>query len=113
VSGEPVTDVLIVLGAGSPPPTRLASEPSVPNPFRDQVAIRLQADRIGVPIVVDLYAVDGRHVRRLELETTNPGRQEITWDGRDTSGAPVPSGFYVYRAALGGEAVSGRLVLLR
>jgi protocatechuate 3,4-dioxygenase beta subunit len=113
VAGQPVIDVLIVLGVGSPPPPGLRAEPSVPNPFRDQVAIRLTADRAGDPIMVDLYAVSGRHVRRLELEVRSPGRQEVTWDGRDASGALVPSGLYVYRAEIAGQSVSGRLVLVR
>jgi flagellar hook assembly protein FlgD len=111
VTGEPVTGVLVVLGAGVPPAT-LQAEQSVPNPSQDQVAIRLQSDRAGVPIAIDLYAVSGRHVRRLELEATNPGRQEIIWDGRDAAGIPAPSGLYVYRAAVAGRTVSGRIVRL-
>jgi hypothetical protein len=113
VANAPVTGVVVVLGAPAPSPAGLRAEPSVPNPFHDTVAIRLLSDRAHVPIGVDLYAVSGRLVRRLELTSENPGRQEITWDGRDRDGVLLPSGVYVYRASLGGKTVSGRLVLVR
>ena len=113
VGGQPVTGVLVVLGAHAPVPAELRAEPSVPNPFHDTVAIRLLADRAQVPIAIDLYAVNGRHVRRLDLTTESPGRQEILWNGRDASGVLLPSGVYVYRASLSGKTVSGRLVLVR
>ena len=114
VAGQPVTGLVVVLGAGAPSsPAALRAEPSVPDPFHDTVAIRLLSDRAQAPIVIDLYAVSGRHVRRLELTAENPGRQEISWNGRDSAGALLPSGVYIYRAALAGKTVSGRLVIVR
>ena len=102
-----------MIGQSAPAPGTLRAEPSVPNPFHDTVAIRLLTDRARAPIVIDLYAVSGRHVRRLELAPETPGRQEIVWNGRDASGTLLPSGIYVYRATLAGQTVSGRLVLVR
>ena len=113
VDGQPVTGVVVVIGTRAPAPAALQAEPSVPNPFHDTVAIRLLTDRARIPIAIDLYAVSGRHVRRLELVPEAPGRQAILWNGRDASGALLPSGIYVYRASLAGKTVSGRLVLLR
>jgi protocatechuate 3,4-dioxygenase beta subunit len=113
VAGQPIIGLVVVLGAGAPSPAALRAEPSVPNPFHDTVAIRLVSDRAQAPIVIDLYSVSGRHVRRLELTAENPGRHEISWNGRDTAGALLPSGVYIYRAALAGKTVSGRLVIVR
>jgi protocatechuate 3,4-dioxygenase beta subunit len=108
-----LTGVDVILGATAAPPAALTIEPSVPNPFRDAVAIRIVADHAAAPITVDVYSVSGRHVRRLIHENTGLGLNEIAWNGRETDGALAPSGVYVYRATIADRTVSGRLVLIR
>ncbi len=115
-----VEDVNVVLGGGSVPGVSapLLAERTVPNPFRDAATIRLVVDRPGVSIAVDVFDMNGRHVRALSARSQSAGRQELHWNGRDQAGELVPSGVYVYRASVtgngrSGREVSGRLVLLR
>ena len=108
-----IAGVDVVLGAGAPAQATVRAEPSVPNPFRDAVAIRLMTDRARAPITIDLYAVNGRLVRRLTAESDSPGLREVQWDGREADGGLAPSGVYVYRATVADKIVSGRLVLIR
>jgi hypothetical protein len=58
---------------------------------------------------VRLYDVAGRCVATVHGA---PGTR-LTWDGRDVSGARVPSGIYLYVLSIGGVETRGRVVLLR
>jgi hypothetical protein len=57
----------------------------------------------------------GRRVRTLLDGPADAGRHSLRWEGRDASGAPVPSGIYFLsaRGAGRGEAAAVRFVLLR
>jgi hypothetical protein len=46
-------------------------------------------------------------------ETTEPGRHDVRWDGRDGEGQPVASGTYFYRVVQGREARTARMTLLK
>jgi hypothetical protein len=64
---------------------------AVPNPARGLVRF---VDATGAPTGgLELFTVDGRRVARLAAA----GNQPATWDGRDASGRPVPSGVYFAR----------------
>ena len=93
-------------------PRRLALLPAVPNPFNPGTTLRLSVDQQQV-LRVHIHDVRGRRVRTLVEGLVPAGESDLTWDGRDDTGNPVPSG--VYFATLG--ARSGRqiqrLVLMR
>ena len=61
--------------------------------------------------------VAGAHgtVRTFDLGTTAPGTSTTLWDGRDHSGAVVPSGGYTFTATatngLGSVTVAGRVIV--
>jgi hypothetical protein len=63
--------------------------------------------------------VAGTHgaVRTFDLGTTAPGSSTTVWDGRDHSGAVVPSGGYTFTATatngLGSVTVAGRVIVDR
>jgi hypothetical protein len=60
---------------------------------------------------LDLYSVAGRHVRRLVDGTCGPGVYEFEWPGTDSDERHVARGIYVYKALMGTEVRSGKVVL--
>ncbi len=84
-----------------PTTTRLFA--ASPNPFRGVTSLRLdlaQATRASVAV----FDLAGRQVATLRDGTLAAGRQTVSWDGRDASGAAVGSGVYVIRFAAAGLA---------
>lgn len=76
---------------GVPSTARLLG--NAPNPFNPRTEIRFTLPAASA-VVVDLFDVRGRRVRRL-LEANLPGGlHPIGWNGRDARGAPVASGVY-------------------
>ena len=64
---------------------------------------------------VDLtvYDVSGREVVTLAHGRYAPGEHAATWDGRDRSGNPVPSGVYLYRLQTQERTQTQKLMLVR
>jgi hypothetical protein len=63
---------------------------------------------------VELFDVAGRSVRRLDLGERGAGVSEITWDGRNESGAAVARGVYLARVICGGRVIAtGKLAVTR
>jgi len=62
---------------------------------------------------VAVYDLSGRLVRRLHSDPLPAGPQQITWDGRDGRGRHVAGGVYLLRVTAGGEAATGRVVIMR
>jgi hypothetical protein len=84
-----------------------------PNPFRGETALRLSLGRPG-PVSATIYDAGGALVRGLEIGPTVGGERLIRWDGRNGSGAPVPSGTYFVRVATAeGQAVGHQLTIIR
>ena len=46
---------------------------------------------------LSIYDITGREVRVLLDENQSAGIHHVSWDGRDGSGKPVPSGVYISR----------------
>lgn len=59
--------------------------------------------------------IEGLDRLRQLPETAFPagGSHAVTWNGRDTTGAPVASGIYFYQFAWAGQTQWRRLVLVR
>ena len=49
----------------------------------------------GVPVVLDVYSLDGRQVARIAAGLQDSGPQTLRWDGRDADGALLPPGIYL------------------
>ena len=43
----------------------------------------------------------------------SPTNTSIVWDGRDSNGAVVPSGVYIYKISAGKEKATGTVVVAR
>jgi immune inhibitor A len=94
--------------AGSEPLTVRAS----PNPFTDRITIDFSVPTAS-PVVISIYDVNGRLVRRLADARYPAGRYSIVWDGTDREGAEAGSGIYFYRIVSDTHAGVGKLSLLR
>jgi hypothetical protein len=75
-------------------------ESNYPNPFNDATTISFFVADVGprpAEISIEIYDVLGRKVATLLNEKYNPGKYQISWNGRDESGNPLSSGVYFAR----------------
>jgi hypothetical protein len=83
-----------------------------PNPFNPsttiQLALSLQSD-----FDITIYDVLGREVRSYSFEHIPAGVHKIAWDGRNSQGAQVASGVYLYRVRSGEITLTKRMLLLK
>ncbi len=78
--------------------TRLMS--ASPNPFNPATTIAFELAAPG-QVSITVYDVSGRMIRSLVDGHLPAGMHEVTWNGRDRSGATVASGVYFYRLMAG------------
>lgn len=83
------------VGEGGPPVATLLL-PARPNPVHQSATLAFSLAHAG-PVELDVYDVDGRHVRTLVHDSRAPGDYRATWDGRDDRGDPIASGVYYAR----------------
>ena len=83
-----------------------------PNPFNPATDIRffLPKER---HVVLDIFDVSGKRVRRLVDRRMNAGHHSEMWDGRDDGGKDVSSGIYLYRLQAGKERLARKCILMR
>lgn len=60
-----------------------------------------------------IYDIRGAKVRDLQVDGLSPTANSLVWDGRDSRGAVVPSGVYLYKVSAGKEKVTGTVVVAR
>lgn len=87
-------------------------EPARPNPTNGATAISFSLQSDG-PVRLEVFDVAGRLVRTLVDDVRPAGRHTYEWDGRDLSGAPLPTGVYFTRAVVSGESATRKLVMIR
>lgn len=83
-----------------------------PNPFNPQTTIRYEVKRNG-DIVIRLFNILGKEVRKYQREISRPGEYEIRWDGKDENGQDVSSGVYFYRLETSSFTITKKLLLMR
>ncbi len=84
-----------------------------PNPFNPQTTIAFDLPR---PVAVSLRVFDlSGHLVKVLLagEALSEGPQEVTWDGRDSTGKRAASGTYFYRLESGKLSETRRMVLVK
>jgi hypothetical protein len=93
-------------------PAAHALDQNVPNPFNPSTLIRIRvAARSSVQLAV--FDVFGRRIKGLVDREMEAGIHPVEWNGTDSDGNAVPSGLYVYRATIGGETLTRKMVLAR
>lgn len=100
-----------VPGGDGPQPHRLLQ--SIPNPFNPMTTINYGVPTGGCHVAVDVYDVNGRHVRTLVDGFEDEGARSIVWDGTNDSGAAVPTGVYFCRTTAGGAHQTAKMTLLK
>ena len=100
------------VGNGPARAPMLVLQAGAPNPFSAATSIRYSLGE-AAEVSVAVFDAAGRRVRHLPSGVQPAGDHAVVWDGRDDTGAPLPSGVYFCRVRAGGETRGGRLVLLR
>ncbi|MBN2355241.1 S8 family serine peptidase [candidate division KSB1 bacterium] len=77
-------------------PEQVVLQQNYPNPFNAQTTLSFSLPQSG-HASLNIYDLQGRHIRTIYNQTLQAGCHEIVWDGRDESGQSVPSGIYFYR----------------
>jgi hypothetical protein len=92
---------------GTPRVTMLAGV--APNPLRGDATIRYQLASES-DVVLEVYDVTGRAVRRLVEARQPAGHYALRWDGRTRAGAAVAAGTYFTRLRASGDQTFTRKI---
>jgi hypothetical protein len=82
-----------------------------PSPFHPPGSLTLFLPDVQSNLSLKFYDIRGRVVGSRPAQKKALGRYELSWDGRDASGKPLPSGLYFMRAE--DSPLLFRLILLR
>jgi hypothetical protein len=66
-----------------------------PNPFNPSTTIQYDLPTAQL-VRMTIYSLDGKPLRVLVNERKDPGRHEVSWNGRDATGKQVASGTYLF-----------------
>ncbi len=83
-----------------------------PNPFNPTTTIEYALPSTEL-VKIDIVNVLGQVVTTLVNEEVDAGFHQVIWNGRNTLGAPVASGIYIYRIKAGTFTSVKRLTLLK
>jgi hypothetical protein len=103
----------IVTGVDDEPtiPSAVELYGNFPNPFNPQTSIRF-----GLPfemtVRLRIFNLLGQEVRTLDDGHRAAGEHAVSWDGRDQSGAVLPSGIYFYTLEANGQAIAVKKMTL-
>src|SRR3954452_16644980 len=70
---------------------------------KDTAVIRFRLPKADDRVTVSMVDANGDEVRRLADRRLGKGRHHFVWNGRDSSAAILPDGFYYLRVVLGGQ----------
>ncbi|AHM63583.1 hypothetical protein D770_26700 [Flammeovirgaceae bacterium 311] len=87
--------------------------PPYPNPTtpNDVVVIPFSIPRDGI-VRIRMYSSTGQLIKLLLYNQMFAGTTEITWDGRNVAGTPMPPGTYLVRMEYEDQVVSRKIVLM-
>ncbi len=93
-------------------PTEFHLSQNYPNPFNPNTRIDFSLPTSG-KINLTIHDLLGREVITLINNRQSAGWHSVTWNGRNSVGAPVAAGMYIYTLKTGKRIVSRKLVLLK
>ncbi|MEJ2052558.1 MAG: T9SS type A sorting domain-containing protein [Calditrichaceae bacterium] len=94
------------------PPDDFQLYQNYPNPFNPATTIVIKNLK-SMHAQLDIFSIDGSHVKTLMNKNLEAGQHRYTWDGTDEQHKPVSSGLYFYKLYNGFESVTKRMILLR
>lgn len=83
-----------------------------PNPFNPSTTIVFKNSK-AMHVKLNIFSIDGSHVKSLINEYLNPGNHQFIWDGRDKHNKLVSSGVYFYKIDNGIVTETKRMILMR
>ncbi|MEE9168087.1 MAG: FG-GAP-like repeat-containing protein [Candidatus Neomarinimicrobiota bacterium] len=93
-------------------PTTFALKQNYPNPFNPVTTIAYDLPA-ATDVSLKVYDLLGRHVRTLVNVHQMANSYVAVWDGRDSMGAQVATGIYLYRLKTGQFSSTKKMILLR
>ena len=98
-------------------PTETTLLPNYPNPFNPETWIPYQLSE-SVDVVLTIYSVDGKLVRRLDLGHKAAGfyqsrSRAAHWDGRNNVNERVASGIYFYTLTAGDFSATRKMLIMK
>jgi hypothetical protein len=93
-------------------PERFALYQNIPNPFNPVTTVRFDITKRTTARLC-IFDVKGRLVRVLVDGPVDPGRKQVTWDGRNGKGNPVTSGVYFYHLVTPEFSDARKMILIR
>lgn len=90
---------------------RLESK-AYPNPFESSVNISYTLENPS-PVHIEIYTIQGTSVKVIKSEQETVGNHEVRWDGKNSEGATVASGSYIYLIRAGAKQAYGKLTLMQ
>jgi hypothetical protein len=98
----------------SPGPVRSQPNPATgsfnPSVFGTTISFELVKP---LPVIVDIYTVQGVMIKSLVNRTFFAGSHSIRWDGRDGTGLPVAAGMYLTRIRTTDKSWTARMTITR
>ena len=113
--GWAIDDIVITsegLASTGDTPVRVSLSQNYPNPFNPSTTIAFSMRRAG-PVKLQVFDIRGRVVRTLIDGHREAGEYRQEWDGRDTRGAEVSAGVYLYRLEADGMTLQRKMSLLK
>lgn len=109
------TEIFIAtLGGGVSVEDELAPRAGIirawPNPFRSEVTLSLESERLVETGIIAIYDAKGRKVRTLARKN---GGLTFVWDGKDNAGRQLGSGIFFGRPELNPEGALVKILLLK
>ncbi|MEJ2628606.1 MAG: FlgD immunoglobulin-like domain containing protein [bacterium] len=83
-----------------------------PNPFNPKTTINFTLP-VESRVELNIYNMLGIKVRTLLEEKRTAGNYSVHWNGRDDSGALVPSGIYMYELVTSDFTQRKKMLLLK
>ncbi len=77
-------------------PAAFSLAQNYPNPFNPETTIEFALPNRSL-VTIRIFNLVGSEIRTLLEKEIPPGYHKITWDGKDATGRPVPSGVYLYK----------------
>ncbi len=91
--------------------------PVRPNPVMASASVAGMSIRFAMPRAengqLTVHDATGRMVRMLAQGRFEPGENQITWNGQDNGGSPVPAGTYYFRLGIGDKVSTQRVTMIR
>lgn len=70
-------------------------------------------DRLPQEGSIDIYTIDGRLVKKIDVASNLFAVSKVNWDVKNESGQKVASGVYIWRVVSGPNSKTGKLMVIR